>query len=306
MNKKSFKAQALALVMIVLVVASIIGVSLFSRMAKDKELAISEQDSSIASTQVDAMLDFLIGADIQILETVLGESGRVFESMSAYGNFLAGEEEGEKIIDSVTKEKLDVAWCPGESSEKVSINFAEPLDFFEVQPGSVMAYSIGEVTVSCNLALKLKAMDEHAIFVVKRVYDNGGVISETTNNYCINQGVGGDCPGNIENVENEENLQSLPFDNSDKVYTFDIDLQKEKGDKVVEIRFLPIKGVLGMAVGLSEGGCAGVQFKPIKITAEANCNGSYRGKQMFLPGSGSLGYSTIFDYGIYDSGLFQP
>ncbi|MFA7143450.1 MAG: hypothetical protein WC175_05730, partial [Candidatus Dojkabacteria bacterium] len=129
MNNKKFKAQALALVMIVLVVASIIGVSLFSRMAKDKEAAINEQDSSIASTQVDAMLDFLIGADIELLEEVLAESDYSvkFDSMSAYAAFLS--EKG--IIDETTKDRLNIDWCPGQSKEKLSMTLAEPLDFFE-------------------------------------------------------------------------------------------------------------------------------------------------------------------------------
>lgn len=306
MNKKRFKAQALALVMIVLVVASIIGVSLFSRMAKDKEAAINEQDSSIASTQVDAMLDFLIGADIELLEEVLGESEEVkFDSMKDYAeSFLLRH----GIIDEATKSKLDIDWCPGQSKEKLSMTLAEPLDFFEIQPGSVMAFNLEGASAdsSCELTLRLKAIENHSIFAIKRVYkDLSDIVTEDMESYCIPQGKNGGCPADIPDVEYESNLSSIEdFDNTNKVHRIKIDLNDAIYNNTVEIRFLPIKGVLGMAIDYPD--CAHKNFKPIKITSEANCNNSYRGKQMFLPGSGSLGYSPLFDYGIYDSGLFQP
>jgi hypothetical protein len=84
-------------------------------------------------------------------------------------------------------------------------------------------------------------------------------------------------------------------------------LTEEESDFTEELRILPIKGVLGINYELMQEGCINnKQFNAIKVTSEANCNDTYRGKQMFLPGSGTLGYSTLFDYGIYDSGLFQP
>lgn len=306
MNNKKFKAQALALVMIVLVVASIIGVSLFSRMAKDKEAAINEQDSSIASTQVDAILDFLIGADIELLEKVLAESDYSvkFDSMSAYAAFLS--EKG--IIDETTKDRLNIDWCPGQSKEKLSMTLAEPLDFFEIQPGSVMTFNLEEASAdsSCELTLRLKAIEDHSIFAIKRVYkDLSDIVTEDIKSYCILQGKNEGCPADIPDVEYESNLSSIEdFDNVNKVHRIKINLNGAISNNTVEIRFLPIKGVLGMAIDYPD--CINKNFKPIKITSEANCNNSYRGKQMFLPGSGSLGYSPLFDYGIYDSGLFQP
>ena len=310
MNKNNFKAQALALVMIVLVVASIIGVSLFSRMAKDKESAVNEQDSSIASTQVDAMLDFLIGADIETIETVLGDDDDTNDSYDStegsYSDFLVNNG---IISDEGTYNELDTQWCEGESDVKLSMSYAEPSDFFEVQPGSVMPYNIGDADVdSCNLTLRLKAMDEHAVFIVKKVYDDGGVITESTGNYCISKDADQECSEDIDNVDYGENLDSIgEYDSDSEARLYSIVLEDEIANHVEEIRFIPIKGVLGMSAELSNEGCvSNRQYRPVKITAEANCNGNYRGKQMFLPGSGSLGYSTLFDYGIYDTGFFQP
>jgi hypothetical protein len=305
MKRKYFKAQSLALVMIILVVASIIGVSLFSRMSKEKESSISQQDSSIALSQSDAILDFFVGADIDLIEqNVLGEETQVTAS---------GEDEILVLLESAGVDpsniSLDEEWCAGENSVDVTLEYAGNEDFFEVQPGSVLAFNLEGATATnfCELELRLKAVEDYAVFVIKKIIDNG-IVSEEKSNYCIQRDSPTSCDSNdVPNVTDEENLGSPgSYVEAGSYFLMRHNLQAYINDGIVELRVIPIHGVLSVAVGVSGEEYIDKKFRPIKVTVDAVCNDAYRGKQMFLPASGNLGYSPLFDYAIYDSGLFQP
>jgi hypothetical protein len=301
MNKNTFKAQALAIVMVVLVVASIIGVSLFSRVSKDKDASINEQDSAISSSLVDAVLDFFVGADIAAIEAAIGEEEVIgvtdVEDLSEVITFLQNNDIAENIALISEGE-----WCTGESKTSLSISYEDEEDFIEVQPGSVRAYNLEGATfdppaAACPLTVRMRPVEDVSIFVVKKVMNDGTDITEEMSNYCIGSE---DACENVADVEYENEEGSFTIVGESLTF----ELMSEMANNVVEIRILPIKGVLAISTEVGE--CISKQLKSIKITAEANCNNSYRGKQMFTPGSGNLGYSTLFDYGIYDMGLFQP
>jgi type II secretory pathway pseudopilin PulG len=313
MKENTFRAQALAIVMVVLVIASIIGVSLFSRMSKNKQTSVNEQDSSIASTIVDSALDFFVGSDIEAIETVLGEDDdeNVNYSYDSLGGLLQVLQDENIVSDAITIDEGDNVWCEGESSQSITMSYAEDTDYVEVQPGSVMAYNIEDVSATdpCQLGVRIRAVEDYAIFVVKKVYDYETEVSESISNYCMQKDSADPCTSDISEVEysvDDPTFNTVSWSADDSAHILNLDFTPEH---LVEIRILPIKGTIAVnnntwSSGDSE--CIERQFKFIKITAEANCNDSYRGKQMFLPGSGCLGYSTLFDYGIYDTGMFQP
>jgi type II secretory pathway pseudopilin PulG len=328
MKKKTFKAQAIALVMVVLVVASIIGVSLFSRMSKEKQASIDEQESSVSLAQVDSVLDFFVGADIETIEAVLGATAEGEIEANTLGDVstLLADTLG-LGEDTVT---LDEDWCiENQEAEqnyvRAKVEFSDITDFIEFQPGSVAAVNLQNVEPSnfapglCQLKVRMKAMEQNAVFVIKRVTNDSGDIAEDIYNYCIESGTASLCTSDIEDVEYASSFIDLStwssqgpdygydWDSENSAHSIIIDLTEEEADFTEELRILPIKGVLGINYELMQEGCINnKQFNAIKVTSEANCNDTYRGKQMFLPGSGTLGYSTLFDYGIYDSGLFQP
>jgi hypothetical protein len=290
--------------MIILVVASIIGVSLFSRMSKEKESSISQQDSSIALSQADAILDFFVGADIDQIEGVLGEQESITRSDAEIETFLVNEL-------GLDESKISTDWCVGESSLDVTLEYAGSEDFFEVQPGSVLAFNLEGATATglCELELRLKAVEDYAVFVIKKIKKDGDIVSEEKSNYCIQHDDPTSCESkDIPNVTDEENL-GLPgiYVEAGSYFLMKHNLQTYiNNDKIVELRVIPIHGVLSVAVGVSGEEYIDKKFRPIKVTVDAVCNDAYRGKQMFLPASGNLGYSPLFDYAIYDSGLFQP
>jgi hypothetical protein len=319
MKKKTFRAQALAIVMVVLVVASIIGISLFSRIAKDRDAAIDQQDSSISATQVDAILDLFVGADLAQLESVLGEEDTYHGPFDDLGDLAEFLENGAIVEDA---SMINADWCPGENNNiEVGIDYADDEDLLEVQLGSVMAYNLEGANITdgadqCKLNVSIGSVEDDAVFLLKKVTrGSDGVVDETINNYCIKKGIDSDTCSEIEHVEYEEegidyistmSEFTVTFDNITNRHIITIDLNEEINNDTVEIRIIPIRGPLSVSNSLSDMCKINKLFIPIKIYANANCNDTYRGEEMFLPGSGMLGYSTLFDYGIYDTGLFQP
>lgn len=311
MRKTVLKAQALAIVMVVLVVASIIGVSLFSRMSKDRQSVINQQDSAMAEEQADAILDVFVGTDIVALEGVLNDDDNeelVFSRLDDIDFVDILTDLG--VSDRLANDDRD--WCQssdGQNEEdgiRVTLEYTEDGEFLELQPGSVRAYNIGSATIlssPCVLRLGFRAVDDNAVFLIKFVEDDG---SEEYESYCIGQD-GSDC-GEMVDVEYEENLSALEWNLEVSAFRRSVNLENMVTNNVGEIRIIPLSGTLAVSdfFGSAQMGCIDREFRSVKIKSEVNCNGSYRGKQMYLPGSGNLGYSALFDYVIYDNGLFQP
>ncbi|MCD4811641.1 hypothetical protein K8R14_03495 [bacterium] len=309
MMKKYYKGQALAIVMVVLVVASIIGVSLFSRISKDKESAINQQDSALAEEQSDGILDIFVGADVIALETKIREGVGPFESISSseFASFIT-DIGGDP--DALPDE--DVGCQEESSSILVTVGQSDDDDFVEVQHGSVRVYSLDGATVvaPCLLTWRFRPVDESVAFLVAYIMNDGSVVTQSEEHYCVTSD--GSACTTIENVEylssflNTGDMASVGVMDADGAYPRTIDLVARFAADVIEIRVIPIAGTLAVADSLNDVTCIDREFRSIKVRSEVNCNGSYRGKEMLLPGSGNLGYSPLFDYAIYDNGLFQP
>ncbi|MCD4756225.1 hypothetical protein K8R20_01245 [bacterium] len=309
MMKKYYKAQALAIVMVVLVVASIIGVSLFSRMSKDSQSAINQQDSALAEEQSDGILDIFVGSDVEILEAKIREGVGPFENISdsEFSTFIS-DIGGDP--DALPDE--NVGCLEDSSSIKVTIGQSDEGDFVEIQQGSVRVYNLTDATIvaPCVLTWRFRPVSDSSAFLVEYIMNDGSVVTQSEEHYCITSD-GAAC-NTIDNVEylssflNTGDMASVGAMDGEGAYARSIDLVVRFAADVKEIRVIPIAGTLSVADTLSDLSCIDKEFRSIKIRSEVNCNGSYRGKQMFLPGSGNLGYSPLFDYAIYDNGLFQP
>jgi hypothetical protein len=297
MDKTYYKGQALAIVMVVLVVASIIGIALFSRMTKDRRSVINQQDSASAQEQADAILNLFLGVDIDALESKLRqeEDWEDFDSTSSSDDlktYLTGLGIG---IDANSLGNFEL--CEGSgSSVRVSIGFTDENDVIEVQPGSSRVYYLDGATFNedgdCNMEVILDGATGYSIFVEKIVNNNG---NEEMNPSCVGTGC-----DSIDSQETDFEYVIDDWEDDSKIYN----LREMVDNGVSEIRFLPIVGVLSVSEDVPD--CIIREFRYSKVVAEVNCNGSYRAKEMYIPGSGSLGYPTLFDYVIYDTGSFIP
>lgn len=306
MNKgKTFNAQALAIVMVVLVIASIIGIALFSRLRKDRQLSIGQQDSARAAEQSDALLNMFVGSDIEELEAEMNKDTfePVKEGLIEVKDFLEVIGVGTSALTLIEESE----WCDDLSKNsfvKVSLGHADAEDTIEIQPGGVRAYNFEGATVTetpCTINVTFNSRDTASVFAIKYVMrDSSGVVTEDFQGYCIPSSDEA-CDALQEKVEPVTDPSILTG-----VGSLEIVIPDMIANDVVELRILPLYGTLAVSDQMDNPSCVSKEFRAIKISAEVTCSGSNRGKTMFLPGSGNLGYPTLFDYAIYDTGLFQP
>ena len=70
-NKEKYSGQAIAIIMVVLVVASVIGAALYSRVITSKQISIETTDGKKALEQADSILDIFISSDLQAVQNAL-------------------------------------------------------------------------------------------------------------------------------------------------------------------------------------------------------------------------------------------
>ena len=68
---KKYSGQAIAIIMIVLVVATVIGASLYSRMLRNSAEITDTRESQRALEQADSILDSFISSDLRLVQGVL-------------------------------------------------------------------------------------------------------------------------------------------------------------------------------------------------------------------------------------------
>lgn len=313
-TKSMYSGQAIAIVMIILVVATVLGASLYSRTMKNKEAAINTKDSMMALEQADSLLDLFVRADFQFLQnlsTEIQSSGeKVFNSTGALANFL-----NERGVDTTIIGAVD-NWCEDTSKGsnlKLTVAQAKPEDFVDVRVGSARVFNLQNNVVSgdCNLTLKFEARDNApTLFTIKEIYGNSnGEIAEYINDgttddmiaYCFKPGSTSCSNEDLSGVA----APSSSFQGLQSGNTLSINLNKTRDTyRLLQVRIIPLNLTLGVSHSIGE--CSPLDFTYMKVNAAVTCFGSFREKQIMVPGSDSLGYSSLFDYTIYNIGTLKP
>lgn len=313
--KNTYPAQAIAIVMVILVVATVLGASLYSRTLKNREAAVNTKDSMQAIEQADTLLDLFVRADYQFLQDMYAkiqkDGKRVFEDLAQLKLFLEGYNIDVGLLNN------DVGWCEDTSkgsSIKLTISEAAPADFVDVRVGSARVFNIQESqvdlsTTSCGIILTFEARDNApTIFAVKKVFGNESHIEEYVNDgstddivaYCFEPDGSAceDVSGIAAPMASFENLST------DKKLAINFKEQRN-GYPLSQVRIIPLNLTLGVS-HTPTGDCGNNKFTYMKVNAAVNCYGSFREKQIMVPGADSLGYSSLFDYTIYNIGTLRP
>ncbi len=316
MYKKDFySGQAIAIVMIVLIVATVLGASLYSRTLVDQQYAVKEQDSNTAYEQADSLLDPFLYSDVKGLEDYVNQvkDGEV-EGVS-WPITLTSVSEIENLLsmDSINIDTSSLGnvsdWCEGDTSEasslKMTIDRSTPNESIDVRVGASRIFNLEGATISgtsCSLNLKFESRgNTETVFAIKKVYvSDAGEVKEYSNldiiGYCLS------ATGNCSDTTVAPATSVEKISPSDSV-SVNLKEVKESIYKLREVRVIPLLGTLGVSYSLSTDSCISSNFDYIKINTGVNCYGSYREKQLLLPGSDSTGYSTLFDYSIYNNGV---
>lgn len=299
MNKKNFySGQAIAIVMVVLVVAAVLGASLYSRTIQNQDSAIDIQDSDTSLEQVDTILELFSEVDIDQLDLLApgdGEDAVVFDDIDDFvnsGSLFSDVAKG--IVDN-----LDDNWCEeGASGLEIRLSRLPESEAIDVSVGNTRAYNFDGASISgpsMDLTVQPRGSDT-VFFVVKKIYwDGAGSFKpydlDDTEAYCIGDSCGDFATGTYNSLgSNGEFSVSLGDDGAWDLY---------------EVRVVPIVGSIAVSHD-TNGDVSGVEFGYIKINVAVNCYGTEREKELVLPGSSSLSYATTFDYVLYNNGSLSP
>lgn len=303
MKNKVYEAQALAIAMVVLVVSSIIAISVYSRVSKDKMLSLDERASAEALQVSDLVLDYLTSKPISDVITAANQiaSGAQGTGTTSIPTLTLTESKTTNQLTDLIKNKLGIDAnlsnldiCPLSTSGNqyyLNIQPADSTSYFEIRAGQTFSLPIKGVSLGsdpCNITAHFAVRgNNQAGFSVTKVYGKNyvGVIAseykpyseEDVTNYCF--AANGSC-NNTDNFQ----LNWTPFSDSN-ADTVAITLNEVKdGYTLDEVRIQAIGGTIGIAYSTTDTAntCADT-FKIAKVQAGANCSGTYRGKEVLIP-----------------------
>ncbi|NLE30687.1 hypothetical protein GX618_00210 [Candidatus Dojkabacteria bacterium] len=296
---KKYSGQAIAIIMVILVVAAVIGASLYSRMIRNKGEVIDTRESSKALEQSGNILDAFITTDIRTLQD------RLYEKLTGAGGKITIEATRlDDLTDNIVAyfgeiglELEELTMDASCSNYKMSFEFAPPSEGPEYKVGDVMAINLSSVPTvpsGCEVELNFPSGD-NKIFTVKEVYSDGGVGYKPyeladMKVYCTNN-----CTG-MSPTTSFETWDTKP------ILTYNMYNFKQNG--LTELRVIPLKGTI--EIGVSSENCGNI-FDQFLIKATSICSGQERTMQVIIPSATNYGYDPMFDYTIYNSnGALAP
>lgn len=298
---KKYSGQAIAIIMVVLVVAAVIGASLYSRMIRNKGEVVDTRESQMALELSGNVLDAFITSDIPLLQ---GHLAGELKGADLNRIDLINYGEIESFLTPVNAVSLDEVTQNYTSCSEptVSITYAGEQDGIVYGVGQVMAIHIepdnpppGECVATLNVS---GASGGSQLFTVKIVYMNP--ISKDVEPYelndmllyCINQPCTDIVSPEASIADNFDNTGTLSYD-------FD------SLTNIYEIRVLPLKGDIKIAVDGNE--YCGDYLNNYLVTASATCTNQERTMEVVIPNAVNIGYPALFDYTIYNAnGTLTP
>lgn len=322
LNKdKKYEAQALAIAMVILVVSSLIGVSIYSRSMKDKGLVLEERASAEALEVSDLILDKLTIYPIKTIIDAIVES----ESLSVFdyerGIVLKDNNSGDSGITSLLQQLGALEYntslsalidplCPvslGANEYQLTLKETDESTYYEIKPGSVWSLPVKNFVTgnSCFLNLKLAVRgDSRSGFVLTYIYcrydESGNVVDckeysrEDMLNYCFSD------DGVTCNNSNFLDDNWIKYNYNDNSTIGAINLPPAPGvpgeSVLSEVRIKAVFGTIGISYTLPSECITGLRMYQLRATA--NCSGVYRGKEIIIPEA--KWHNTLFDYVLFN------
>lgn len=303
---KKYSGQAIAIIMVVLVVAAVIGASLYSRMMRNKGEVVDTRESQKALEQAGNVLDAFTTSDLPSLQKLLSKE-------------LSEDDDGEIVLSnievirnflqSLNGDQMDLGLLGlgegGSCSEPVvTIAYAQASDGIEYGVGDVMAINVDGVSIPAGCVATLTfytAGSGDHLFTTKYVYmDNDGNVQpyklEDMELYCLNSSGSAIC-GEGSVAPDSSIKQKLASGGS---ITLNVDQPN-----LYEFRILPLKEKV--KIGLQGNAACNHLLDNYSIKSTVTCTGQERTMQVVIPNAMNMGYQSLFDYTIYNSsGTLTP
>ncbi len=314
--KKHYKAQALAIIMIILIISSMIGFAVFARSQKSKKMAIQERNSSEAYQVADMILDNLLLSTLeQWLEVggmVLGKTYEetYFEAfnklpdppkppasqlilpinadMGIEGNYDIGSTQitqiTQKLGHPLDLQALDI--CPLQegldNKYTLSLTRVAPGDVITIKPGQTFSFVVDGS--SCVLFITVEEpIHSDAGLMVNTIHKEGEGIREYDYDHTTSYRFD-DTYGNFT-----ENWTL--YDRNSKIQ---IPLH---GRNISVVGLTAINNEVNFSYKAEQnavpgGSCS--DFDIYKLQASATCGGTYRAKEVIIPAERYT--HSIFNY----------
>ena len=307
MRNDKYSAQALAIAMVVLVISSIIAISVYSRILKDKGLSLEERASAEALEVSDLILNKLTLFPINDVITALEADPFDY----AVGSQVKESKDGKNITALFSRLEInynldDAGFCKTEDGNEyiLTVKEADANTPYEIRAGQVWALPIDGKSFDseCRLSLRVLKGDTNAGFLITRSYAkySAGKVTEykeydyddaeaycfADNSACNNTDLFKDQDSWVKYVSGS--VLTTVLDPATPVYT---------GYRLSEIRVKAIGGNIGIAytMGTDSNNNACIDgYRMIQLRAAAYCNNVYRGKEILVPEK--KWSNALFDY----------
>ncbi|HKM20009.1 MAG TPA: hypothetical protein VJY47_02180 [Candidatus Dojkabacteria bacterium] len=329
-TKKTYTAQALAIVMIILVVASIIGFSVFSRLMTQKKAALQERESSEALEVADIILtNFLLSEPEEWEEKIaqdflykekydgghIDPEGPAIEGeegdMSIQGDMgmqieqFGEEDSSSNAITKLTRalnheldlQNLDICPLSNYNNEyTLKLSKTNEDTEFVLRPGETFVFPIGGRSLgnSCSINISFPNTGyKHGGFTINKIYIKEGKIQEYDYADTINYCFSNDGTG-CNNPNFVAPAGGWDYFKSDTTLTIPVPF---KGDLFERIQLTAIGEELTFKFSMPSDYCT-ESIQLWQLRASATCNGTYRAKEVIVP---DVGWSySIFNYVIFN------
>jgi len=312
MKNNTYKAQALAISMVVLVVSSIIAISVYSRIIKDQGLSVEERASAEALEVSDLLLDKL---NVTTVDKIVSGVETVTEAPFDYSAGVSLEENNNgqsRISELLTELGInynlnDMGFCKISDGNQyvVSIKEADQDTPYEIRAGQVWSLPTNgkDFNEDCSLSLKITKGDTNAGFLLSRTYAKYNSSGDATEykeydyddmiTYCFSDN-GSECnSSNFLDTGNWQKYTAGAIINVPLTAT-----SAPTGYELSDIRIKAIGGNIGVGYTMGANNSCIDGFRMIQLRAAAYCNGIYRGKEILIPEK--KWSNVLFDYVLFN------
>lgn len=309
--KKYYKAQALAIIMVILIISSMIGFAVFSRSQKSKSMAIQERNSAEAYQVSDMILDNLLLSTLEqwLEKGMLGktyvetyyqagqginppeeEYGQLVFQTNAQMGIEAGYESGDRDITELTAQlghplnlqNLDI--CPLieglDNKYTLSLTRVRPNEVITIKPGQTFSFVLPEKDIGCSLFITVEEpIHNDAGLMVNTIYKEGEGVREYNYDHTTSYRFG-------SNPNFTGNWQL--FDKWISIYLY--------RQNILAVGLTAINNEVNFSYELAEPliGKTCPDFDIYKLQASATCGGTYRAKEVIIPAERYT--HSIFNY----------
>ncbi len=289
-NKKTYSGQALAIIMVVLVISSIIGFSIFTRSLRDKRSTVQERYSAEALEVNDNILDYIL-QNINEGEISGLVIDREYASDGVYNirNLL---NMGNNLFNKLTVCSLD------EPNNKYTVKlfYGDNDTVYQVEPGQAFSFvvpegqEIKEDTCIINVKFQPEDIPANTGFTINKIYrtsPTGATIKDydysDAETYCLST--------NCTNFEkNPKNPNDVRWDPATTLEILAGGVNLDRAQLIAinsRIRFT-----------YEPTAACGDLFKTLILRSSATCNGVFRSKEAIIPVHRA--HFSIFNYVLFN------